>query len=134
MSKLKATIEYGPTMFAVMFFMVGIFIGSYFLLGSLTTVAKDLAKPSYSKLATLDSSYQLVNCLSEKSIITLESLQQKKDDCKQKSGLDYLEIRDVATGISYASGSSVAGTDYTSYSNMKVNGENHQIRIYVQKS
>ncbi len=131
---MKATMQFGPEMIALVIFMIGIFGGSYYLIGSMTEVTSGLTEPSYAKLSSIDASYQAISCLSEKNVITPESIKNNIENCRAKTKLDYLDIQDIQTKTSYISGSSGRGTEYTSYSNMQVDGENHQIRIYVKKS
>ena len=131
---MKATIDIPSAMVVVIVFMIGLFGMIYFGIGNITQVTTELVKPSYSQLSVVDSSYDLIRCLSTNGEIEAAALEQKKNGCRENSRLNFVEITDLSTGSSYASGSSSGSTEYTHYTNIKVDGESHLARVYVKKT
>ena len=132
---MKGTFDLPITMFSVILTVAGITIVFVSLIASVTNVAGGLVKPSFERLAIIDTTHNVEACIFENGPVTIENIQQKISECKEKTEAGYIEISDASTGQKIASaGIKISqAKSHLIYKNIKSGEDVSQVKLYVEK-
>ena len=129
---MKGVFDLLPTIAAVLFTLIGFTLLYAGFFASRATINTNLVYPGFEKLGVIDLTHNAVFCLSENKLLESESLQQKLEECREKLGINYIEVIDIENGNKLVSGKQDGRNSHSDYTNNRHGEGLAQARIYVR--